>query len=374
MSRPLGDSRDELQSAIGSYVSRLSEGEDSGPRVFSRSEYAKGPEFWDARFEQTKEPFDWYSTYTELRPTFGRHCPPEGDQEVLMVGCGNATLTSDMAKDGYKRIVNIDISSVVISQMKDRYASVPGLEWLAMDATKMDFKTDRFDIAVDKGTVDALMCDPNNQAPAQGVVAEVWRTLRPGGFFILVTHSPHRLELCNSALPGGAEWEELEISKGELSQSATMINILRSKLGSRPLVDAWKDPPLLAEALKEFKKVMCDRALAQMILEFKARKRAKERETARLEAKSEKPDNFTKEVISVPRPAMEGGGKTNGDAADGDLVSAAGALKSLKANASSNPEPELADESVAAGSGATDFVHNPKRQQHCWVYVLRKSD
>merc|ERR1719213_1379538 len=169
-----------------------------------------------------------------------------------------------------------------------------------MDATNMDFNSDRFDIAVDKGTVDALMCDPKNQAPAKGVIAEVWRTLKPGGFFVLVTHSQHRIELCNDALPAGKQWEELEISKGELSQSATMINILRSKLGSRPLVDAWKDPPLLAEALKEFKKVMCDRALAQMILEFKARKRAKEREAAGSEANSatkcDKPDSSTKEA------------------------------------------------------------------------------
>jgi SAM-dependent methyltransferase len=338
----------------------------STARVFSRSEYAKGSEFWDARFEQTKEPFDWYSTYTELRPMFQRHCPPCSGQEVLMVGCGNATLSSDMVSDGYTSIMNIDISAVVINQMKDRYASFPALEWRAMDATNMDFEANRFEIAVDKGTVDALMCDPSNQAPALGVVGEVWRTLQPGGFFVLVTHSPHRMELCNNALPEGEEWEEFEISKGELSQSATMINILRSKLGSRPLVDAWKEPALLAEALKEFKQVMCDRALAQMIRDFQARKRAKAREagenavTKRVEP--ENPGN-AKEVSDA-----QGGAKKSSNAATADLASLAGKLKSLKADENSATAPE-----VAADSEPSDFVHNPKRQQHCWVYVLRKS-
>lgn len=285
-----------------------------------------------------------------------------------MVGCGNATLTSDMASDGYKRIVNIDISAVVINQMKDRYASVPGLEWLTMDATNMDFNSDRFDIAVDKGTVDALMCDPKNQAPAKGVIAEVWRTLKPGGFFVLVTHSQHRIELCNDALPAGEQWEELEISKGELSQSATMINILRSKLGSRPLVDAWKDPPLLAEALKEFKKVMADRAIAQMILEFKAKKRAKAKEAGDLEGKAarapEKSDGSFKE-------AVDGHTEKSGLAAGKEpssMKSPAEKLKSVKADANGTPAPES-----VADDEANDFVHNPKRQQYCWVYVLCKS-
>jgi EEF1A lysine methyltransferase 4 len=38
-----------------------------------------------------------------------------------------AVLSEDMAKDGYKDIVNIDISSVVIEQMREKHKEIPQL-------------------------------------------------------------------------------------------------------------------------------------------------------------------------------------------------------------------------------------------------------
>ena len=49
-----------------------------------------------------------------------------------MVGCGNSKLSQQMYDAGYKNIVNIDISPVVIQQMKSHS---PQMEWIVMDAT-----------------------------------------------------------------------------------------------------------------------------------------------------------------------------------------------------------------------------------------------
>ena len=39
----------------------------------------------------------------------------------------SVVLSEDMAKDGYKDIVNIDISSVVIEQMREKHKEIPQL-------------------------------------------------------------------------------------------------------------------------------------------------------------------------------------------------------------------------------------------------------
>jgi 2-polyprenyl-3-methyl-5-hydroxy-6-metoxy-1,4-benzoquinol methylase len=53
-----------------------------------------------------------------------------------MVGCGNSKLSDQMYQNGYKNIVNIDISPTVINQMKEKF---PYMTWEVMDATKMTY-------------------------------------------------------------------------------------------------------------------------------------------------------------------------------------------------------------------------------------------
>jgi len=60
--------------------------------------------------------------------------------------------------DGFKNIVNIDYSPVVISNMQSRYKALQGLEWIVMDATDMtEFLPASFDVVLEKGTFDALL-------------------------------------------------------------------------------------------------------------------------------------------------------------------------------------------------------------------------
>lgn len=55
----------------------------------------------------------------------------------------------------------------------------------------MRFDSNRFDIVLDKGCLDCLVCTPANFAESQKFIectlCEIARVLNPGGFFVLVS-------------------------------------------------------------------------------------------------------------------------------------------------------------------------------------------
>lgn len=60
----------------------------------------------------------------------------------------------------FRNIVNIDISYVVIKQMRDINNSTRSdLVYEHMDATRMTYPDEKFSVILDKGTLDALMPD-----------------------------------------------------------------------------------------------------------------------------------------------------------------------------------------------------------------------
>ena len=125
-------------------------------QVYEREEYAKA-KFWDDRYVEKGGFFDWYAELPELEPVFAEYGLTHEDR-ILMVGCGNSKLSEQMYQAGYHHIVNIDISPTVIEQMAAEY---PHMEWRTMDATHMDYPEGHFDVAIDKGTLDALISGKN---------------------------------------------------------------------------------------------------------------------------------------------------------------------------------------------------------------------
>jgi ubiquinone/menaquinone biosynthesis C-methylase UbiE len=144
------------------------------------------PEYWDERYSREIEPFDWYQRYENLKHIFRRYI--RLNENILMVGCGNSRVSEDMVNDGYQRIVNIDISSVVIHAMSEKHRNNPRLIWKVMDVMKMDFLDCEFDAVIDKGTMDAILCGENSSDNAKKMAQEIYRVLKPGGVFIMITY------------------------------------------------------------------------------------------------------------------------------------------------------------------------------------------
>ncbi|KAI0681934.1 S-adenosyl-L-methionine-dependent methyltransferase [Cerioporus squamosus] len=159
-------------------------------------------EYWDQRYTQEPEDssFDWFKSYGDIADIM-RELIPDKSSRILMLGCGNSTLSQDMYADGYKNIVNTDYSGVLIEKMRHKYEqTAPEMEWHEMDIRDLKFEADTFDVAIDKGTMDAMMTakadvwDPPEEVVqnCNREVDEVLRVLRPGGLFIYLTFGqPH---------------------------------------------------------------------------------------------------------------------------------------------------------------------------------------
>jgi ubiquinone/menaquinone biosynthesis C-methylase UbiE len=107
------------------------------------------PTYWDTRY--AAEPsisFDWYLTYSELAPFLSPYVKADSTFEVLVAGCGNSTLSGALYDAGTRNISNVDISSVVISQLRHRYAAMAEMDFSVADATSMkrELPEDCFDL------------------------------------------------------------------------------------------------------------------------------------------------------------------------------------------------------------------------------------
>lgn len=290
---------------------------------------------WESRYEEQEGTFDWYATYKELRSVFQEFCPPAPDLDVLMLGCGNSAFSAELYEAGYQQIVNVDIAEAAIKKMQEKFADL-AMQWRVMDATAMSLEDASFDLAVDKGTLDAMMHGgTSGQGLAMDMTAEVWRILRPGGLFLLISHSGKRQPILDNAVLDkhgpSAQWELLELRKCALCPQAMLINILRSKLDGRPLMEGFKDHKMLKEAADEARHTLKQMQFLEAFRLFKAKKAKQLQETGETSAK--------KAESAVPTSTVK---KLEGQA------------------------PEEKDESE------DEKPRDSRRQPFCWVYVLRK--
>ncbi|XP_033186589.2 eEF1A lysine and N-terminal methyltransferase homolog [Bombus vancouverensis nearcticus] len=146
-------------------------------------------EYWNTFFKKRgKRNFEWYGEYPELCGIFLKYIKVKDN--ILIVGCGNSTVSMCLYDAGYRNITNIDISHIVIKQMRDINATMrPQLVYEHMDATQMAYADNTFSVVLDKGTLDALMSDTK-----EGTVSnvnkyfkEITRILRNGGRYICIS-------------------------------------------------------------------------------------------------------------------------------------------------------------------------------------------
>ncbi|KAM6165622.1 eEF1A lysine and N-terminal methyltransferase isoform 2-T2 [Erethizon dorsatum] len=137
-------------------------------------------DYWEKFFQQRgKQAFEWYGTYLELCGVLHKYIKPR--EKVLVIGCGNSELSEQLYDVGYQDIVNIDISEVVIKQMRERNVSRrPQMSFLKMDMTQMEFPDASFQVVLDKGTLDAVLTDEEERTLqlVDRMLAEVGRVLQ----------------------------------------------------------------------------------------------------------------------------------------------------------------------------------------------------
>jgi SAM-dependent methyltransferase len=170
--------------------------------VADRNELYGTKQYWDDRYSRDAlgQCFDWFKSYKDIAHLISAEIPDKSAR-ILMLGCGNSSLSEEMWDDGYQNIVNVDYSSVVITNMQQRNAHrQPGLDWLEMDVRDLKFDDSSFDVVIDKGTMDSMMTTKGDvwNPPDQVVqdcnkeVDEVLRIMKRTGVFIYFTFGqPH---------------------------------------------------------------------------------------------------------------------------------------------------------------------------------------
>ncbi|XP_073347564.1 EEF1A lysine methyltransferase 4 [Pagrus major] len=227
----------------------------------------KDVDYWDERYK-TEQSYDWLGGFSKFQHILEKHVKKE--DSILMLGCGNSSLSGDMYNAGYRSITNIDYSSVCISTMSARHSDCPGMTWHEMDVRQLSFPDASFDVVLEKATLDALMVEekdpwrlsPHTTCFIHKALTEISRCLKPGGRFVSITfHSPflrkrlyarteYNWSIKKFSYGGGFEYFVYVMTKGEeLSPEDAALE--------KKLLEDAKSPPakiatLQAEADEDF--------------------------------------------------------------------------------------------------------------------------
>lgn len=152
--------------------------------------------YWDLFFKKRgTKAFEWYGEYHELCGILHKYI--KTTDKVLQIGCGNSTLAADLHDVGYRSLTSIDVSDVVIRQMRDQNKDRPDLVFEKMDALNMSYSDAAFGVVLDKGTLDALFTDdsPDVVEKIYKMFSEVERVLKFGGRYVCVSLlQPHIIQ------------------------------------------------------------------------------------------------------------------------------------------------------------------------------------
>ena len=165
------------------------------------------PSYWDERYSKTffefkemskaqqKEAgieYDWYIDRKSACDTIVPYLEMNRgvSSRVLIIGCGLSGVGPELYKRGYKNVVNIDFSQVVISRMQKEYASHEGLQFSVLDVANLgSFGDNYFDFIYDKGCLDAVMCTNSSVQAVYGGYVEISRVLADHGYYLSVSHA-----------------------------------------------------------------------------------------------------------------------------------------------------------------------------------------
>jgi hypothetical protein len=113
----------------------------------------RSKDYWDRFFlERGGEKFEWYGTYNEIEANVKRSM--KYTDKLLIVGCGNSEISADLYDNGYKSIVNLDFSPLVIQEMINKNTKRSSMKWDVGDMTSMpEYRDDEYDIVFDKGDI-----------------------------------------------------------------------------------------------------------------------------------------------------------------------------------------------------------------------------
>mmetsp|Transcript_36141 Transcript_36141/g.60916 ORF Transcript_36141/g.60916 Transcript_36141/m.60916 type:complete len:404 (-) Transcript_36141:307-1518(-) len=168
--------------------------DDDGSEESSDGSETMEAGYWDDLFEtQVGDATEWLVSYD----TISAHVEPylEASKKILVVGCGNSDLSTGLYSDGYRHVTSMDISPVVILQMKEKFGDHSEMQWHVEDVLEMSYPDNSFDVVVDKSLLDCSFHCGNHGEKVAGMLAELHRVLKKGSgiAIFLTTQGPEQV-------------------------------------------------------------------------------------------------------------------------------------------------------------------------------------
>jgi SAM-dependent methyltransferase len=91
-----------------------------------------------------------------------------------VAGCGNSHFAEDLVDDGFSNVTALDISRVVIDQMKTRCQdNYPEIQFITANMTDSNLPANSFDVVIDKALLDSMLCGIKGEETVQSMISEV---------------------------------------------------------------------------------------------------------------------------------------------------------------------------------------------------------
>ena len=159
-----------------------------------RADYRSGG-YWEQRYvdRANEARFEWLASWdnsADMREALLDVC--RGQSRACHVGCGNSDMGVQIVRSCQGlHMVNVDVSATVVERMRERF---PKEIWVARDllnfAPDEELVAGSFDVVLDKGTLDALLCggSSNEKRDVTSRLLEgCARLLRPAGTCVIVS-------------------------------------------------------------------------------------------------------------------------------------------------------------------------------------------
>jgi len=145
-------------------------------------------QYWD-RIYQTKQPdqVSWYAAHLNRSLGLITAAAPDTNARVIDVGAGESTLVDDLLERGYSAVSVLDLSEAALAVTKARlHSRAAQVTWYVGDVTRTALPEGAFDVWHDRAVFHFLV-DPADRA---AYVAQVMRSVKPGGHVIVATFGP----------------------------------------------------------------------------------------------------------------------------------------------------------------------------------------
>lgn len=149
------------------------------------------PAEWESFYKESsqEEVMEWHASVSLDR--IASYIPQEpGDAAVLIIGCGNSKLPATIRSYCHDaKIVLLDSSPTCLYQLMQLYGS--DMEYICANAVQLErlFPERKFDIIIDKGLSDAILCSEGWNGPLEELYTGAASILRPScGRYLLVSY------------------------------------------------------------------------------------------------------------------------------------------------------------------------------------------